>query len=111
MKPGFTLGLLSCFTQKRHRGIGGSSPEQKDSDNTNQTSELITGLARKRSDSVSASSNHFSSALLKRANRWRRAPSQPFRGQARERSRRVSSQVPCQSYQRNRPAGLVLTGD
>src|SRR6059058_5276201 len=34
-----TLGLLSCFAQKRHRGIGGCSPEQKDSDNTNQTSE------------------------------------------------------------------------
>src|SRR5438094_7194413 len=34
-----TLGLLSCFAQKRHREIGGCSPEQKDSDNTNQTSE------------------------------------------------------------------------
>src|SRR5439155_23515769 len=110
MKPGFTLGLLSCFTQKRHRGIGGSSPEQKDSDNTNQTSEVITGLARKRSDSVSASSNHFRSALLNRANRCRRAPSQPFRGQAREKSRRVSSQVSCESYQRNATAGLAQSG-
>jgi len=34
-----TLGLLSCFAQKRHREIGGCSSEQKDSDNTNQTSE------------------------------------------------------------------------
>ncbi len=34
-----TLGLLSCFAQKRHRGIGGCSPEQKDSDNTNQAGE------------------------------------------------------------------------
>jgi len=34
-----TLGLLSCFAQKRHWGIGGCSPEQKDSDNTNQAGE------------------------------------------------------------------------
>jgi hypothetical protein len=30
-------GLL--FAQRRHWGIGGCSPEQKDSENTNQTSE------------------------------------------------------------------------
>jgi hypothetical protein len=40
--------------------------------------------ARKHSDSVSASSNHFSSALLNHANRSQRAPPQPFGGQARE---------------------------
>src|SRR5881628_1542250 len=86
-------------------------PEQKILTIQIRPAKVITGLARKRSDSVSASSNHFSSALLNRANRWRRAPSQPFRGQAREKSRRVSSQVSCESYQRNRPAGLVLSGD
>jgi len=55
------LALLLCL--KRPWGIGGCSPEQKDPDNTNQTNDVITGLARKHSDSVSASSNHqFASA-------------------------------------------------
>ena len=73
--------------------------------------KVITGLARKHSDSVSASSNHFSSALLNHANRSRRVPPQPFRGQAREKFLRASSQVFCESYPRNRPAVLVLPAD
>lgn len=73
--------------------------------------KVITGLARKHSDSVSASSNHFSSALLNHANRSRRAPPQPFRGQAREKFLRASSQVFCESYPRNQPAVLVLPAD
>src|SRR5207248_10378373 len=45
------------------------------------------------------------------ANRSQRAPPQPFRGQAREKFLRGSSQVFCESYRRNRPAGLVLSAD
>ena len=44
-------------------------------------------------------------------NRWRRAPPQPFPGQAREKSLRASSQVFCESCPSNRRAGLVLSAD
>src|SRR6266699_1486094 len=90
-----TLGLLSCFAQKRHRGIGAAAPNKKILTIQIRPAKVITGLARKHSDSVSASSNHFSSALLNHANRSRRASPQPFRGQAREKSLEASSQVFC----------------
>src|SRR5881409_3029664 len=83
-------------------------PEQKILTIQIRPAKVITGLARKQSDSVSASSNHFSSALLNHANRSRRAPPQPFRGQAREKFLRASSQVFCESCPSNRLAGLVL---
>jgi hypothetical protein len=39
LKPRLLWACSPAFAQQRHLGIGGCSPEQKDSDNANQTSE------------------------------------------------------------------------
>src|SRR5438876_1917038 len=99
------------FKRTSQRFGGFKTPNKKILTIQIRPAEVITGLARKHSDSVSASSNRFSSALLNHANRSQRAPRQPFRGQAREKFLRASSQALCESYPRNRPAVLVLPAD
>src|SRR6266487_3295429 len=111
MKPGLLWACSPALPKSATGELVAAAPNKKILTIQIRPAEVITGLARKHSDSVSASSNRFSSALLNHANRSQRAPRQPFRGQAREKFLRASSQALCESYPRNRPAGLVLPAD
>src|SRR6266487_1441418 len=111
MKPGLLWACSPALPKSATGELVAAAPNKKILTIQIRPAKVITELARNHSDSVSASSNHYSSALLNHANRSRRAPPQPFRGQAREKCLRASSQVFCESYPRNRPAVLVLPAD